>query len=99
MSDSEIRIETSPAPAEARRPAGDGGHPDELAILPLRETVLFPQAVIPLAVARPSSVRAVDEAVLGSRLIGLVTQLDAHVGFKASSAEFVEAGIPHVEVR
>ena len=28
-----------------------------------------------------------------------VTQLDAHVGFKASSAEFVEAGIPHVEVR
>jgi len=72
----DIRIETSPAaPGNAARP--DAGKPDELAILPLRETVLFPQAVIPLAVARPSSVRAVDEAVLGSRLIGLVTQLDA----------------------
>ena len=80
MSDEEIRIETSPTPtagAGAARPEGDEGHPDVLAILPLRETVLFPQAVIPLAVARPSSVRAVDEAVLGGRLIGLVTQRDA----------------------
>jgi ATP-dependent Lon protease len=79
MSDAEIRIETSPAPAgtaDPPRPGTEGG-PDELAILPLRETVLFPQAVIPLAVARPSSVRAVDEAVLGGRLIGLVTQHDA----------------------
>ena len=74
----DIRIETSPAgpgPAHAARP--DGGKPDELAILPLREAVLFPQAVIPLAVARPSSVRAVDEAVLGHRLIGVLTQHDA----------------------
>ncbi len=78
MSDADIRIETSPAgpgPANAARP--DGGKPDELAILPLRESVLFPQAVIPLAVARPLSVRAVDEAVLGHRLIGVLTQHDA----------------------
>ena len=75
-SEMDIRIETSPAaPGNAVRP--DAGKPDELAILPLRETVLFPQAVIPLAVARPSSVRAVDEAVLGNRLIGLVTQHDS----------------------
>ncbi|MFI5007806.1 MAG: LON peptidase substrate-binding domain-containing protein, partial [Solirubrobacterales bacterium] len=71
VSDADIRIETSPTgpgPANAARP--DSGTPDELAILPLRESVLFPQAVIPLAVARPASVRAVDEAVLGHRLIG-----------------------------
>ena len=75
-SEMDIRIETSPAaPGNAVRP--DAGKPDEVAILPLRETVLFPQAVIPLAVARPSSVRAVDEAVLGNRLIGLVTQHDS----------------------
>src|SRR5262249_14428084 len=54
-----------------------GGTPDEVAILPLREAVLFPQAVIPLAVARPSSVRAVDEALLGARVIGVLTQRDA----------------------
>ena len=73
MSEMDIRIEASTA--DPARP--DAGKPAELAILPLRESVLFPQAVIPLAVARPSSVRAVDEAVLGSRLIGVLTQRDA----------------------
>jgi ATP-dependent Lon protease len=51
--------------------------PEELPVLPLRETVLFPLAVLPLAVARPASTRLVDEAVRGSRLIGVVTQRDA----------------------
>jgi len=60
-------------PEDLARPAVPG----ELPILPLREAVLFPQAVLPLAVARPSSVRLVDEAVLGARLVGVVTQRDA----------------------
>src|SRR5262249_38988117 len=78
MNENDIRIETSPvAPGPAHGPRPDASKPDELAILPLREAVLFPQAVIPLAVARPPSVRAVDEAVLGARLIGLVTQHNA----------------------
>ena len=78
MSETDIRIETSPAAGGAASTARAGAGPDEFAILPLREAVLFPQAVIPLAVARPSSVRAVDEAVLGeSRAIGVVTQRDA----------------------
>jgi len=53
--------------------------PDILSILPLRDTVLFPQAVLPLAVGRPASVRLVDEAILGSRLIAVVTQRDPSV--------------------
>ncbi|MBI3031109.1 MAG: endopeptidase La [Candidatus Rokubacteria bacterium] len=53
--------------------------PDLLSILPLRDTVLFPQAVLPLAVARVPSVRLVDDALGGSRLIGVVTQLDPAV--------------------
>jgi ATP-dependent Lon protease len=78
MSETDLRIETSPATGGAASTARAGAGPDEFAILPLREAVLFPQAVIPLAVARPSSVRAVDEAVLGeSRAIGVVTQRDA----------------------
>jgi ATP-dependent Lon protease len=77
MSETEIRIETSPAAGGAASTARAGAGPDEFAILPLREAVLFPQAVIPLAVARPSSVRAVDEALLGeSRAIGVLTQRD-----------------------
>ncbi len=53
--------------------------PDLLSILPLRDTVLFPQAVLPLAVARVPSVRLVDDALGGSRLIGAVTQCDPAV--------------------
>ena len=37
--------------------------PTEIGILPLRDTLLFPQAVLPLAVARESSVTLVNEAV------------------------------------
>jgi len=44
--------------------------------LPLRETVLFPQAVLPLSSGRASSVRLIEEAVRASRLIGVVTQRD-----------------------
>src|SRR3990172_8717664 len=53
--------------------------PDVLSILPIRDTVLFPNAVLPLAVAREASVRLVDEAMSGSRIVGLVTQKDARV--------------------
>ncbi len=53
--------------------------PAILSLLPLRDTVLFPQAVLPLAVAREVSVHLVDEAMLGSHLIGVVTQRDPAV--------------------
>ncbi|MBI2467172.1 MAG: LON peptidase substrate-binding domain-containing protein, partial [Candidatus Rokubacteria bacterium] len=72
MSATTLAIEAK-GPEDLARPAV----PEELPILPLREAVLFPQAVLPLAVARPSSVRLIDEAVLGVRLVGVVTQRDA----------------------
>src|SRR5207245_9357244 len=50
--------------------------PDVLAILPLRGTVIFPQAVMPLAAGRPASVRLIQEARPGSRLLGAVTPRD-----------------------
>src|SRR5215510_7689044 len=50
--------------------------PDVLGILPLRGTVVFPQAVTPLAVGRPGSVRLVQEALQGSRIVGAVMQRD-----------------------
>jgi ATP-dependent Lon protease len=74
---SATKAELEAAAAAAER-AGTPATPSELPILPLRDAVLFPQAVIPLAVARPASVRLVDEAVRGNRLIGVVTQREAH---------------------
>src|ERR1700751_1288677 len=53
--------------------------PDELPILPLRDTVLFPNSFMPLAVARESSVRLIDDAISGGKLIGVFTQRDATV--------------------
>ena len=46
--------------------------PDELPILPLRGLIVYPQTAIPLTIGQPRSVRLVDEAVAGDRLIGLV---------------------------
>ena len=53
--------------------------PNELPILPLRDTVLFPNSFMPLAVARESSVQLIDDAIAGSKIIGVVTQRDASV--------------------
>jgi len=53
--------------------------PSELPVLPLRDTVLFPNSFLPLAVARESSVRLIEETMAGNKLVGVFTQRDASV--------------------
>jgi len=53
--------------------------PGELPVLPLRDTVLFPNSFMPLAVAREASVRLIDEATASGRMIGVFTQREASV--------------------
>src|SRR5581483_8084335 len=53
--------------------------PAELPVLPLRDTVLFPNSFMPLAVARESSVRLIDDAIANGKLIAVFTQRDAGV--------------------
>lgn len=48
---------------------------EELPILAVRDTVLFPNALLPLSVGRPSSV-ALIESLGENRLIGVVSQID-----------------------
>jgi len=50
--------------------------PPEIPALPLRDTVLFPNSFMPLAVARESSVKLIDDAIAGGKLIGVFTQTD-----------------------
>jgi ATP-dependent Lon protease len=45
-------------------------------ILPVRQTVLFPGIVLPLAIGRTSSIAAAQEAVRSERMIGVVLQTD-----------------------
>jgi ATP-dependent Lon protease len=47
---------------------------EELSILPLRNTVLFPQVVVPLAVGRPKSVKLIEDAVQTEKPIAILTQ-------------------------
>ena len=52
--------------------------PDQLSILPLRNSVLFPGSIIPIDVGRRKSVRLVEEAISKERpVIGIITQRDA----------------------
>ncbi|MEO8071136.1 MAG: LON peptidase substrate-binding domain-containing protein, partial [Acidobacteriota bacterium] len=50
--------------------------PSEVPVLPLRDTVLFPNSFMPLAVARESSVKLIDDAISGAKVIGVFTQRD-----------------------
>lgn len=43
-----------------------------LPVLPLRETVVFPESLVPLAIGRERSLRLVDGAAWGKRLLALV---------------------------
>ena len=53
--------------------------PAQLPILPLRDTVLFSNSFMPLAVAREGSIRLIDHAVAEGKLVGVFTQRDASV--------------------
>ena len=53
--------------------------PDELAILPVRDTVLFPGAVMPLPVGRESSLALLESLQGAEKLLGVVAQLDPRV--------------------
>ncbi len=48
--------------------------PDQLPILPVKNTVLFPGVVMPITVSRQKSIRLVKRAYKGSRIIGVVAQ-------------------------
>src|SRR4051794_20139092 len=62
-------------------PADTGGPvevPEQISILPLRNSVLFPGSIIPIDVGRRKSVRLVEEAISKERpVIGILTQRDA----------------------
>ena len=53
--------------------------PEVIAILPLKNTVVFPKSVIPLTVGRESSVKLIEDALAGTKIIGVLTQRDPDV--------------------
>src|SRR5215203_280475 len=53
--------------------------PSDIALLPLRNTVLFPGVVLPITVGRDKSIKAVNDSYKGTKLIGVVAQKDSNV--------------------
>ncbi|MFD1063779.1 endopeptidase La [Winogradskyella litorisediminis] len=53
--------------------------PESLPILPLRNTVLFPGVVIPITAGRDSSIKLINDANNGGKVIGVVSQKDEEV--------------------
>jgi ATP-dependent Lon protease len=53
--------------------------PETLPILPVRDTVLFPGAVLPLTVGRESSLALVNSLTGEEKLLGVVAQLDPRI--------------------
>ena len=61
-------------------PEGPVEIPEFLPVLPLRNSVLFPNSIIPIDVGRKKSVKLVEEAIAKEKpIIGIVTQRDARV--------------------
>ena len=50
--------------------------PETVAILPLRNTVLFPGVVIPIAAGRDKSIKLINDAYAAGKLIGVVAQIN-----------------------
>ena len=59
--------------------------PSELAILPVRDTVLFPGAVLPLTVGRESSLALLNSLQGEEKILGVVAQLDPRIEDPGSS--------------
>jgi len=52
--------------------------PEKLPILPLRNNVLFPGVVIPITLGRDKSIKLIQEAYKGNKIIGVVSQKDSN---------------------
>jgi ATP-dependent Lon protease len=60
-------------------PEDDVEIPGLLPILPLKETVVFPESMAPLAIGQERSIRLVEDVVAGDRMLALVTVRDPEV--------------------
>ncbi len=53
--------------------------PSLLPVLPLRETVVFPESMSPLAIGQERSIKLIDDAMAGNRMLALLVSKDPEV--------------------
>lgn len=71
------RTRKRPSKVEVSRAASEEEQaiPQELGLVPLRDTVIFPYMIAPLVIGRARSLQLIDEAANTNRMIGLATQV------------------------
>ena len=72
--DTEVEFIPLVSTEEEEEQTNNTDYPEELAILPLRNNVLFPGVVIPITVGRDKSIKLIQEANKGSKIIGVVSK-------------------------
>jgi ATP-dependent Lon protease len=71
--------ESQPVLPEDGLPAPEHSPSRALPVLPLKNTVVFPRVLIPLAVGRPRSLQLLDDLPAGERVLAVAAQLDEDV--------------------
>jgi ATP-dependent Lon protease len=80
FSEGEDQIRFIAMPDDEDLPKDDPtARPDELPILPLKNTVLFPGVVLPITVGRAASLKLLRDAYENGRVLGVCTQRDDDV--------------------
>jgi ATP-dependent Lon protease len=64
---------------EENEPSSDETYPEILPVLALKNTVLFPGIVIPITVGRDRSIKAINKAHQGEKVIAVLSQRDSKV--------------------
>ena len=78
MSEPEYEVVVSAEEQQRAEELGDE-LPATLPVLPLKETVVFPESMTPLAIGQERSITLIDDVVGGDRLLALVTVRDDSV--------------------
>ncbi len=79
MKVAEVEGDEATAPAEETEPGQAESKRMRLPVLPLRGTVVFPAVAAPIAAGREKTMKAIDRAIAGEKLLFAVAQLDADV--------------------
>ncbi len=74
-----IEIGTAERPAREVAVGATRELPQEVGVLPLRDTVTFPDMLVPLNIGQPRSVELINDVLRGERTIAMVASRDAQV--------------------
>ena len=73
-----------------------GNYPENLPLLPLRNTVFFPGVVFPVTVGRDKSIKLIQDAYKGDKIIGVVAQKDQKIEDPSPQDFYSKGTLAHI---